>query len=310
MKRDFLFDDDGMGDPETNKVLELFGKSTREGGTDWAAVVAAQRCPFTETKCFKVRKSQPDLSIGTCTLRYGQTSKDVIICPKRMLERRRVFTDCLHLLTLHEPGNDLHVVPEISIPGGSVDYFLVSAKDDTVKDFAAIEFQTLDTTGTVWPERQRLLRKLGLPVDPNDTASTKPFGMNWKMTAKTILVQLHHKVETLEHISKHLVLVVQNYLLEYLRQEFNFSHLNNGRLGDPLHVHAYQLVEKTGQFQLSLSSRHSTDTAGVAACLGIQAETKIELATIIAELERKLSANTLLTLDAPIQTSGEQMPTE
>jgi len=28
------------------------------------------------------------------------------------------------------------------------------------------------------------------------------------MTAKTILVQMHHKVDTLEHISKKLVLVI------------------------------------------------------------------------------------------------------
>jgi len=60
----------------------------------------------------------------------------------------------------HEPGNELHIVSEVSIPGGSVDYFLVSAKDGKVKDFVGIELQTLDTTGTVWPERQRLLKKL------------------------------------------------------------------------------------------------------------------------------------------------------
>jgi hypothetical protein len=53
----------------------------------------------------------------------------------------------------------------------------------------------------------------------------------------------------------------------------------------------------------------STDAAGVAECLGSQAETKIELETIIAELEKKISAKTLLTIDAPIPPAGE-MPTE
>lgn len=42
--------------------------------------------------------------------------------------------------------------------------------------------------------------------------------MNWKMTAKTILVQLHHKIDTFESISKHLVLVVQDYLLDYMKR--------------------------------------------------------------------------------------------
>ena len=57
--------------------------------------------------------------------------------------------DCLQLLTLHEPGNELHVVSEINLPGGSVDYFLVSAARGKVRDFVGVELQALDTTGTV-----------------------------------------------------------------------------------------------------------------------------------------------------------------
>jgi hypothetical protein len=37
--------------------------------------------------------------------------------------------------------------------------------------------------------------------------------------------------------------------------------------------------------------RVSTDAAGVAECLGLQAETKFELETIVAELERISSKN-------------------
>jgi len=85
-----------------------------------------------------------------------------VICPTRLIERGQVFTDCIHLLTAHEPGDELHLVPEVAIPGGSVDYFLLSARSGKVKDFVGIEIQALDTTGTVWPERQRLLRRLGL----------------------------------------------------------------------------------------------------------------------------------------------------
>lgn len=294
---------------QENRILELFGRSTRLSN-DWAELVKKQWCPFTNTKCFKVRKSQPDISIGRCTVRYGRDNKDIIICPNRLLERKQVFTDCLHLLTLHEPGNELHIVPELAIPGGSVDYFLVSAKRGKVKDFVGIEFQTLDTTGTVWPERQRLLKQFGLRVRAADVKAKKGFGMNWKMTAKTILVQMHHKVETLEHISKKLVLVIQDYLLDYLRREFNFAHLQNGRVGDSVHFHAYRLNEVDGNFCVELLERLSTDAAGVAECLGLQAESKIELETIIADLERKISRNTLLTLDAkPLPVVGE-MPTE
>jgi len=93
---------------------------------------------------------------------YGRSESDIIICPHRLLEKRRLFMDCLHLLTLHEPGNDLHIISEVGIPGGSVDYFLVSVRNNSVRDFVGIELQTMDTTGTVWPERQRLLQGLAL----------------------------------------------------------------------------------------------------------------------------------------------------
>jgi Restriction endonuclease NotI len=297
-----------MSNTNASKVLELFGNSTRMD-SGWKQVVKRQWCPFANTRCFKVRKSDPGVSIGTCSVCYGKDQRNVIICPNRFLERRQVFMDCLHLLTQHDPGNELHVVPEVSIPGGSVDYFVVSVTKGKVKDFVAVEFQTLDTTGTVWPERQRLLRSLGIKVRNKDVESGKPFGMNWKMTAKTILVQLHHKVDTLEHIGKHFVLVLQDCLLDYLRGQFNFAHLKDVRVGDVMHIHSYKLEQEGREFQLHLDSRLSTDAAGVAQCLGIQANTKVELEAIIAELERKISAKTALSIDTPIASVGE-MPTD
>ena len=128
---------------------------------------------------------------------------------------------------------------EVRIPGGSVDYFLVSVRNRDVVDFAGIELQTLDTTGTVWPERQRLLESFGLPTDVSDRGAARSFGMNWKMTAKTTLVQLHHKIETFEHLNKHLVLVLQDCLLDYIKREFVFGHVETARIGDPMHFHAY-----------------------------------------------------------------------
>lgn len=70
-------------------------------------------------------------------------------CPFRLLERRQIFIDCLHLPDGRVPGNELHIVPETRIPGGNVGYLLVSVGDGCVKDFDGIELQTLDTTGTV-----------------------------------------------------------------------------------------------------------------------------------------------------------------
>jgi len=280
-----------------SNVVELFGKATDKTGIDWLQVVQGQTCIFANKRCYKVRKSDPTISIGSCTVLYGRPPEPVIICPTRLIERRQIFTDCFHLLTTHQPGNELHIVPEVSIPGGSVDYFLVSARDGKVKDFVGIELQTLDTTGTVWPERQRLLKKLGVPRADDAETSTKPYGMNWKMTAKTILVQMHHKVQTFEHVHKKLVLVIQDKLLAYMTKEFKFDHLKSPAvLGDSMHLHAYSMGRaETGDFKLSMMSRLSTDADGIGICLGLQAEARIELEQIIAALQAKISPATLFT---------------
>jgi hypothetical protein len=182
---------------ETQKIIELFAASALNKSVKWNNIVSKQHCPFIKKKCVKVRKSEPSISIGTCTVAYGKENSNVIICPHRLIENNQLFLDCIHLLTLHEPGNELHILPEISIPGGSVDYILVSVKNSKVKDFVGIELQTLDTSGSVWGYRQAFLKSKGIKQLPFDEKAI--FGMNWKMTAKTILVQMHHKITTFEN---------------------------------------------------------------------------------------------------------------
>lgn len=278
-----------------NSIAEFFGRAPASQGADWPQVVLGQQCPFLGKTCTKVRKSDPETAIGTCTIQYGKEQKSVIICPIRLSERRQVFLDCLHLLTTHEPGNELHLIPEVAVPGGSVDYFLVSARNEKVKDFVGIELQAVDTTGTIWPERQRLLRKLGVIPDDEELLTKKTFGINWKMTAKTTLVQLHHKIDTFEHVNKKLVLVVQDRMLTYMQQQFRFDHMSSPpKIGDSMHIHAYHLEQVVGgAYKLALQSRLSTDAAGVGLCLGLQAEKRIELEQLLLSLEARLSTATL-----------------
>jgi hypothetical protein len=277
------------------KIVELYGKPTGQP-YPWPDIVSGQQCPLLNRKCLKNRKSEPDVSIGTCTVSYGREARNIIICPFRLLERSQIFIDCLHLLALHEPGNELRIVPELTVPGGSIDYCLVSVRAGKVIDFAGIELQTLDTTGTVWPERQRFLRSHGIPVRAADADSDKQFGMNWKMTAKTILMQLHHKVQTFEHLSKHLVLVTQDCLIEYMQRGFSFEHLQAARLGDPMHFHAYQLLAESSGYKIQLSERWSTDTNSIAQCLGLQTSSKVELEMILKQIEAKLPQSMVLSV--------------
>jgi hypothetical protein len=277
------------------KIAELYGLPTSQTA-NWKVVVTAQRCPFLDRKCLKNRKSQADITIGTCTMNHGRQLEPVMICPFRLLERSQIFTDCVHLLKLHEPGNELRIVAELAVPGGSVDYCLVSIRDGKPRDFVGIELQTLDTTGTVWPERQRFLGEHKISVKPADVRSKKSFGMNWKMTEKTTLVQLNHKIATFEHLSKRLVLVLQDCLLDDMRSKFLFKHIQGVRDGDPMHFHAYELRQAAAGYSLKLKERISTDTAGIALCLGLQADSKVELQAILKQIESKLSQSTLLTV--------------
>jgi hypothetical protein len=280
----------------SNKIAELFGIEAGRD-VDWQDTATRQWWPYLARKCVKTHKSQPGISIGTCTVQYGKRRPEtIVICPHRFLDRGQVFQDCTHLLTLHEPGNELHVVSEVTIPGGSVDYFLVSARRREAVDFVGIELQTLDTTGNVWPERQRFLQGKGVRVRRADAASKKQFGMNKKMTAKTILVQLHHKVKSFEGIGKHLALVVQDVLLASMRKSFHFDRLQPARLGDSMHIHAYSLLASPSGFQLELSERASTDADGVAACLGLRVSARIEVVSILEKLSSRLSDSTLLSI--------------
>ena len=278
-----------------SQVVELFGVSTTRRRKDWKKIAHKQCCPYLNKTCIKIRKSQPEISIGTCSVLYGRAERPIVICPYRLLERRQVFTDCLHLLSTHEPGNELHIVPEVSVPGGSVDYFLVSAREGKVKDFVGMELQTLDTTGTVWPARQQFLESVKAIKSVDSIGKT--FGMNWKMTAKTILIQLHHKIQTFEALNRRLVLVIQDSLLDYLRKQFNFSHVKNVRHGDPMQIHSYQMARQSNdRYKLELAERISTDAGGVAKCLGLQAETKSSSRNIVEQRESKLSEQTRFQL--------------
>ena len=279
---------------DKQKILELYTAAAFSENAQWKPIVQQQHCKYIGKRCAKRRKTEPDVSIGTCSVQYGKKSlKDIIICPFRFLERQQIFTDCIHLLTHREPGDELHVVSEVAIPGGSVDYCLIAMRKGKVVDFVGIELQAVDTTGTVWPTRQRFLSSLGLAEEMTEDAG---FGMNWKMSAKTILVQLHHKVETFEHVGRHFVLVLQDHFLNEMVKGFSFGHIGEPKLGHSMHFHAYSLVQTDRDYRLELASRRSTDSQGVQTSLGNAVEAKVELEIILSLLQDKISKATTPTL--------------
>lgn len=81
-----------------SKISEFFGLNCKDESLDFEAAMNTQICPYTQRVCTKMRKSDPDIKIGTCSVQYQH--QDVIICPYRLLEHNQIFIDCLHLLTI------------------------------------------------------------------------------------------------------------------------------------------------------------------------------------------------------------------
>ena len=84
-----------------SKISEFFGLNCLDTSQNFEQAMINQNCPYTGNVCTKMRKSDPDVKIGTCSVKYQ--NNDVIICPFRLLEHNQIFIDCLHLLTILEP---------------------------------------------------------------------------------------------------------------------------------------------------------------------------------------------------------------
>ncbi|HEV7225780.1 MAG TPA: hypothetical protein VGN42_23950 [Pirellulales bacterium] len=83
------------------------------------------------------------------------------------------------------------------------------------------------------------------------------------------------------------------------------SHLEQARLGDPMHFHSYSLDEMSEvELKLQLKERFSTDAGGIATCLGLRSEANVELEDIIIQLEAKISKQTLLSMEQPPPTAS------
>lgn len=222
------------------RPLEFYGRFIQEPlSADLPMILASQECPFLKRRCIKIRKSDPTQTIGACTVGYSGNA--MMICPHRFIADNVIFRDAIPLLTKKGPGSRLVFVPEISVPGGSIDYFVVAlSATQQVLDFVGLEIQTMDTTGTggIWEARQDLLRGWA--------GERYSYGMNWKMTAKTILIQLHHKASAFETIGKHLVIAIQTEFFNYLRNQFNTSPLRPATDTDSVHFHIYA-VSRTQQ---------------------------------------------------------------
>jgi Restriction endonuclease NotI len=59
-------------------IIELFTIPTQDDSVEWQSVVTDQQCAYLKRSCVKVRKSQPEIAIGTSSVQQSlkQTTAD------------------------------------------------------------------------------------------------------------------------------------------------------------------------------------------------------------------------------------------
>jgi len=75
-----------------------------------------------------------------------------------------------------------------------------------------------------------------------------------------------------------------------------------------MQFHSYQLAKEAAGYVLHLRERVSTDSAGIATSLGLQADVKVELKAMLDQIDAKLPHSTLLTVGGgpiPISQTAE-----
>lgn len=271
-----------------SEVNEMFGMYT--GGApfpDLTKALQTQKCPFNGRQCYKTRKSDPNTAIGICSLSFRNVDQPVLICPEPLTKNGKIFTDCLPFIASSIPGSDLYLIPEVETSVGRIDYVLSAFKGRTPVDFVPIELQTLDTTGSIWNERQRLLQQHGYNAQEGEAKSSTA-ALNWKMTGKTILAQLVQKSQLFSSMNKNLVLVCQTPLYERMSEDFNFAGVREATMSDVLHFHIYDYKLDTSKMKLSLSMRKSAGIEVVEHIMGGQSDGESEYRTFCQTLAARM----------------------
>ena len=190
------------------RLYEFFGFRPEDSTPQAARHRKDGTCPFVAGPCSKKFKS--GTISGACTLKL-MNSGPVICCPNRMYaDSYRILLDvarqcfgpharlCRTEAEMVGDGHDVHVFgkkwgKELRLPnrgkGGSyfVDWVLaLVAGDGSLKEFVAIELQTMDTTGSYEAEVNAYYRG-ETPARPSEA------GINWENVSKRILPQIIYK---------------------------------------------------------------------------------------------------------------------
>jgi len=261
-------------EPEIGKhPTEFYGYPHFDDSDEAEESREAEYCPYQDKRCTKRRKSDNDITIGTCSVGYrGRGLSEYrphVICPDRFNDDA-VFEP---LEPLFVDEGELFRVPEVTLMGTSIDF--VSGKVDKngdVIDFAGVEVQALDTTGSVWEHKTNY--ENGEDIEDVENS----YGMNWAMSiTKTMMQQAFKKGQAFSEWDENLIFLIQDVSLDYLRRNANTSQLEGAKPENPVHFYAYSLEYdyETSGYEWSLSEKVSTDLEGVSQMMDSDEDEKI-----------------------------------
>lgn len=212
------------------KIAEVFGYGIDDHSVEAWASRNAKVCPFRNTPCTKVSKTDP---LGICSFSDGRTA--AVVCPNRFLDNNRIFQDAGRLA--FGDAVKIGIFPEVrilKIEGksgksdkkiGKVDFLLGKIEDGRVVDFAALEVQAVYISGTtVRPNFDEFLLTQG----PSNSYIPDEKRPDFRSSAQKRLVpQLQLKVPVFRRWGKKFFVVVDTQFFKALPDFPNTSPSNS-----------------------------------------------------------------------------------
>lgn len=275
----------------SSRIVEYYGWSPNSIGSLTNA--KSHYCPFVDNKCIKNQTR----SLGACSLQVGE-SDPVIICPNRLYaDKFRILSDISDIafgfgMELVSPIDyelrrraskisDKEVVvfgknfgKELGIPTppgldegeskGSfyIDFILAKLnKDGNVENFAAIEVQTIDTTGS-YADAAAAYR-LGNTYGDGESEDLTTAGLNWENVSKRILPQLIYKGHALRReplCDKGLFFVLPQAVFQRIKRRIGGNLLEYPQSAGTITFRTYDLGSFDGVNHRSLEFRETFTT--------------------------------------------------
>ncbi len=199
-------------------ISEFFGYRAEDGSDEALKAVADRKCPFLGLSCTKLLGRDRSIS-GVCAIRQKTAgSPSVICCPNRIYAEdykmlrtiaKEAFEVKLNLYAGraaverakkedgaiavfgHGWGGELRL-PQRQGTGSYFVNWVLARLDGNgeLKEFTAIEVQTIDTTGK-YSDAQKALKS-------NRSVVVDTVGLNWENVSKRIIPQLIYKGQVLQ----------------------------------------------------------------------------------------------------------------